>query len=185
MLSIIGMIGFAILGIAALITGKITLSKNKVVLGTPARLLGLLALTPLPIVLVIGVAYAVASGPADPEKFQKDNQLVFAAIEIGTLVVVGAVVFGIGAALAVSPEEVRRKKRKRRRDVDDEYEEEERPRKRSRRDEEEQDEHEEEDRPRKRSRREDEYEEEERPRKRSRQYDDEDEDDRDRRGRYR
>jgi hypothetical protein len=168
-------IGLLIFGLIALIRGKMTLTKTKVVEGVPARLLGLLALTPLPIAILVGIGFVLVVAPANPEKAAKiadDNKLTLALVEAGIVIFITVLVFGIGAAIGKNPEEARRKK-KRRRDEEEDYEDDEyegaRPRKRSRRDEEE-----------------DEYEEEDRPRKRSRQYDDEDDDDReDRRGRYR
>ena len=60
---ILGMeIGLAIFGLIALVKGKMTVSKNKVVVGAAARLLGLLALTPLPAALLFVVLYAAAQG---------------------------------------------------------------------------------------------------------------------------
>lgn len=164
MLTIGAGIGMLIFGIIALIRGKFTLSKNKVVMGTPARLLGVLAMTPIPLMLGAGVVIGLVSMPQNVEKFQKDNQALFAGVEIGILVVIAGLVFGIGTAIGVSPREAQRiEAESRRRDVydddaDDEYDDddEDRPRRKPRRDKYEVvDEDEEEERPRKRSRRDD------------------------------
>jgi hypothetical protein len=49
-------IALAVWGIIILVTGKLTVSSNKVVLGTPARLLGLVMIAPLPLTFVISIA---------------------------------------------------------------------------------------------------------------------------------
>jgi hypothetical protein len=54
-----------IFGIIAVVTGKFTLSRNRVVRGTPARVVGILLMMPLPAALVAGVvvgALLVAQG---------------------------------------------------------------------------------------------------------------------------
>lgn len=139
-------IAMVVVGLLALVRGRMTISKTKVVEGLPARLLGLLALTPLPVVLVVGIVFVVASNPADPEKFAADNKLTLTLIEAGIVIVIAILVFGIGAAIGKNPEEARRKSRRLRDEEeyadegDDRYEEEryedDRPRRRKRRDEE-------------------------------------------------
>lgn len=169
-------IGLAIFGLIALVRGKMTLTKNKIVVGIPARLLGLIALAPFPIFLLVGVAFGVMNANApDPEKVAKDNQGLFTAIEVGVVILTAIVVFAVGAMVAVSPAEAKRRERGDR--YDDEYEDDEyeRPRRRGSRDDEE-----DEDRPRRPARGEDE--DGERPPRR-RGSDDGDEDDRPRRRR--
>lgn len=157
-------IGMLIFGLVALVRGKFTLSKNKVVEGAAARLLGLLALTPLPLALAVVFLYVAASSPANPEKFAEDNKLTIALIEAGVVIGIAVLVFGIGAAIGKDPAEARRRKKKRR--DEDDYDDEEdydRPRRRSRQYEE--DDEDEDDRPRRRSRRDDDDDYEDRPRR--------------------
>jgi stringent starvation protein B len=134
MLSIILMIVFAVLGVAAVATGKLKISNKKVVTGVAARLLGLVLLTPLPIIAAISAVYVISAAPADPEKFADDNRLAFAGIEIGTLIVVALIVFGTGAAIGRPPEKVRK------REDEEDHEGDDRPRRRKRRDEDDDDE---------------------------------------------
>lgn len=156
-------IGLLIFGLVALVRGKFTLSKSKVVEGAAARLLGLLALTPLPLALAVVFLYVAASAPGNPEKFAEDNKLTIALIEAGVVIGIAVLVFGIGAALGKDPAEARRRKKKRRDEDDDDEEDYDQPRRRSRRDEE--DDENEDDRPRRRSRRDDDDEDEDRPRR--------------------
>ena len=116
-------IALAIYGLIGLFGGKMTLSKTKVVLGVPARLLGLLALTPLPAAFVVIIVYVAARAPADPERFAADNKITIAVIEAVIVIGIAILVFGIGAAFAVNLQEAAR--RKRRYESDDEEDEQE------------------------------------------------------------
>lgn len=158
-------IGLAIFGLIALVRGKMTLSKTKVVVGVPARLIGLLALTPLPIAFAVGFVYAIVNG-ADAERMAKDNQLTLGLIEAGIVIGVAILVFAIGAAVAISPQEAERRERGGRYedDEDDDYEDARPSRRREERDEDEDDR--DDDRPRRRARDEDDRDDEDdRPRK--------------------
>lgn len=123
-------IGLAIFGILALVRGKMTLSKNKIVVGAPARLLGLLALAPLPLAFGVGAVYAVTQVAAggDPEKFAEDNRWTLTLIEGGIVIGVAIVVFAIGAMVAVSPAEAERRERGNRYAEDDYDDRDDRPR---------------------------------------------------------
>ena len=55
-------IAMLIFGIITLVRGNCTVSKTKVVRGTPARVIGILAVSILPAALVIGFAYGVSVG---------------------------------------------------------------------------------------------------------------------------
>ena len=108
---ILGMeIGLAIVGLIALFGGKFTISKTKVVQGMPARLLGLLALTPFPLALVVVLGYVAANAPANPEQFVKDNQWTLIGIEAGIVITIAVLLFVIGAAVATNPEETRKRR---------------------------------------------------------------------------
>lgn len=115
-------IGLTIFGLLGLIRGKMTISKTKVVVGVPARLLGLLAMTPIPLLLGVGVVIGLMNLGEDPQKLQKDNQLLFAAIEVGIVVGVAVLVFVIAAVVAIHPREAERRERAGR--YEDEYDDE-------------------------------------------------------------
>jgi hypothetical protein len=138
---IIGLyIGLAIVGILALIRGRMQISKQKVVVGVPARLLGLLGLAPLPLALVAGMVYVAANvdvtDPQAVQRFTQEHKWTFTLIEGVCVGSVALVLFVTSAMLAVSPEEAaRRARRKRAVEYDDEYEDRDDDRPRRRRDE--------------------------------------------------
>jgi hypothetical protein len=122
-------IAMIIVGLLALVRGKMTISKSKVVVGAPARLLGLLALTPYPIAIVAVLLYVASKGGQVGE----DDQWTMTAIEGGIVIGMAILVFGIGAAVGITPEEAKRRERRAsgRYDYDDEEDElDDRPRKR-------------------------------------------------------
>jgi hypothetical protein len=120
-------IALLVMGIIALVRGEITLSKRKVVTGAPARLIGLLAMAPLPIAFAIGFVHGVMHGAQagpnnDPIKFAKDNMLFYAMIEAGILLVVGLLLVTIALACAKDPRDVKRARREEQYEDDDEWE---------------------------------------------------------------
>jgi len=123
--------------------------------------LGLVAITPLPLFILGGIVLGILKGDKAAQFFEK-NKSVFFAIELVGVAIAFAVVFGIGAAIG-QPLKKKKKKKKYRDEEEDAYEEDEDVR------------------PRRRSRQSDEDEEDDRP-LRSRRYE-EDEDDRPRRRR--
>lgn len=149
-------IGLAIFGLIALIRGKMTISKSKVIVGTPARLIGLLALVPIPLTLGVGMLIGIAkvAEGGNPEKIAEDNRGLLMGVEIGIVIVTAILVFGLGAALGVSPAEAERRDRAGRYDEEDDEYEDARPRRRRDRDEDDE-EDDRDDRPRRRSRDED------------------------------
>src|SRR4029077_10668063 len=99
---IIGLyIGLAIVGILALVRGRLQISKHKIVIGVPARLLGLLGLAPLPLALVVGMVYVAASvdvtDPQAVQRFTQEHKWTFTIIEGVCVGAVGIVLFGAGA----------------------------------------------------------------------------------------
>jgi disulfide bond formation protein DsbB len=102
-------IGLAIIGLIALFGGKFTISKTKVVEGVPARLLGLLALTPFPLAFVVVVGYVAANAPANPEQFVADNQWTIIGIEAAIVITIAVLLFVISAAVATNPEARKRR----------------------------------------------------------------------------
>ena len=111
----------AVFGLIGLFSGRLPLSKTKVVLGVPARLLGALALAPMPMAFVVILGYVASQAPANPERFAEDNKLTIAIIEAVIVLVTAALVFGIASAVAVNPQDAERRRR-RREESDDEYE---------------------------------------------------------------
>jgi hypothetical protein len=119
-------IALLVMGIMALARGEIKLSQRKVVTGAPARLIGLLAMAPLPIAFAIGFIHGVMHGAQagpnnDPVKFAKDNMLFYAMIEAGILLVVGVLLVTIALACAKDPRDLKRARREEQYD-DDEWE---------------------------------------------------------------
>jgi hypothetical protein len=93
----------AIVGIVVLWTGKLKLSANKVVEGTPARLLGAMLLMPFPLAFAIGLgigAYVTIQG-GNVEELQMPMMLG----EMGIVVLTAIVVFGIASAIGKPPGE--------------------------------------------------------------------------------
>jgi hypothetical protein len=131
-------IGLAVAGILALIRGRMQISKSKIVIGVPARLLGLLGLTPLPLAIVVGMIYVAANVDVTDaqavQRFTQEHQGRFTLIEGVCAGLVAVTLFVLAAVLAVSPEEARRRgKRRPAVEYDDEYDD--RPPRRRRRDE--------------------------------------------------
>jgi hypothetical protein len=116
-------VALAVYGLMALVKGRMSLGK-KVVVGTPARVLGLLAMAPLPIAFTAGVIYGAQQAAAGKGQLGNDDTLTLAAIEAGIVIVTALVVFGIAATLAIPVEEADRLERRanRRYDDDEDYE---------------------------------------------------------------
>jgi hypothetical protein len=99
-----------IAGLMALIKGKLTLSKTKIVEGTAARLLGILLMLPIPTALAVGVIWGillnannVTGVPIQPPQ----GQVV--AAEVGILALYGISTYVIGFLVASEPAPPRRK----------------------------------------------------------------------------
>jgi hypothetical protein len=77
---ILGMeIAMFVIGIMALVRGKLKLGKNKEVTGTPARLLGLIGFVPIPLAIVlniVAIVVLVAGGHrVDPATYGRTTPL--------------------------------------------------------------------------------------------------------------
>ena len=116
-------IGMIIMGLLALIRGRIQLSKAKVVRGIPARLLGALALTPFPVATLIAILYMFATGdvkdPDDVERWTQQNQGSVVAIAAGTVLGTALLIVILGFILAKPMTEEDRRPKKQR-EYDDE-----------------------------------------------------------------
>jgi hypothetical protein len=90
-----------IFGIISLVTGKFTLTRNKVVYGTPARMVGLILVMPLPILVIVGVMLGfglLAQGKQLTEAEMK--QLTTTGMIIGAVVILACFVAAIAVAAA-------------------------------------------------------------------------------------
>lgn len=94
-------IAMAIVGIIVLCTGKLKLSANKVVVGTPARLLGLMLLAPLPVAFTIGICVGLYVGSTGGSL--DDVQIPMLLVDVGLVVLTAIAVFAIASAIAKPP----------------------------------------------------------------------------------
>ena len=95
-------IGMIIFGIYALITGKLTLTKNRIVRGTAARLIAVIALLPLPLTLAIGliVGFIAAGRGQFLDPTNPSLQLKYGLIDAGIMVACLIAVYAIGLPVA-------------------------------------------------------------------------------------
>jgi hypothetical protein len=97
-------IALLVVGVLALVRGKLPLDKSHAVYGLPARFLGLIALTPLPASFVVVAIYTVLNVPSgDPaavNQFVADNRLALVGIEAAIAIGVAVIVFGLGRLFA-------------------------------------------------------------------------------------
>ena len=125
-------------GIVVLALGKLQFSPNKVVEGLPARLLGIVAMIPMPLAFVIGFIIGFREGlrGGDPQQFAQKFGPMLAVVELA-LVVGAAVIVAVTGLLIAGPsheERIRRRRRRREREADDDDDYEPRPRRRRARD---------------------------------------------------
>lgn len=125
-------IAVALYSFYVVIAGKMRVSSNREVRGTPARLIGLIGLLPIPLVLFcvfgIDLVFAVLGEDLDREPRRKWA----VGVEMVGLAVCVVVMLVLGSCLAQPLEGKSNRSARRSRD-DDDYDEEERPRRRSRR----------------------------------------------------
>lgn len=88
-------IGLFILGITALTSGKLKLSSDKVVDGTTGRLLGLVAMIPFPLALLMGLGlFAYTVSKAGQPNQEDPLPVVITVVEVVVDLTVALVVFG-------------------------------------------------------------------------------------------
>src|SRR5262249_39010783 len=120
-LMILGLeIGMLIAGLMALITGKVTLSKSRVIVGAPARVAGGFLLLPVPLAFAIGLTIGYVQATRGRQQWMDQIQGSLPFIELGIALALGAVAILI--CLIAPPH--RDEKRKYRKEVDEEAEEE-------------------------------------------------------------
>lgn len=93
-------IGLMVMGVIALVKGKLTLTKDRVVYGTPARILAILAFLPLPLSFVTGMIYGMYLATQGRTGLDDSNRLWAIGIELGILVACIVAMYGIGWRLA-------------------------------------------------------------------------------------
>jgi hypothetical protein len=124
-------IGLLIFGIIMMITGKMKVSAGRVVEGTPARLIGFLALLPLPLCFAVGLIYGVYVGlnNPNPNNFNFGGAETWALTGIEAAITLGdlALVLIIGFVLGKPPLDKRKRLVE---DWEDEDEDDDRPRRR-------------------------------------------------------
>jgi hypothetical protein len=110
-------IGMLIFGLIALITGKFSVSRNKVVRGAPARVVGGIMLLPLPLALLSVVAVGLALGLKGDLQEMEKHRMTFTIVEAAIVLICFIAAMVVGAIYAGPPDRPRR----RRRDEEDEY----------------------------------------------------------------
>lgn len=96
-------VGFFIAGLVALIRGKFALTPTKVVIGTAARLLGLVLMAPVPLILSVAFGWAAATSVGNEGDIRQSAVRVIRADEVPTIIVCGVVAFGVGSLLSRPP----------------------------------------------------------------------------------
>lgn len=82
-------------------TGKFTLSRSKVVYGTPARMVGLVLILPLPILLFLGVMLGFGMLAQGRELTQQEiDRLKVLSVVLGVTVVLGCFITALCIAAA-------------------------------------------------------------------------------------
>jgi hypothetical protein len=94
-------LALAVIGLIVLFTGKLKLSADKVVEGTPARLLALILLTPLPLGFMVGLGVGVWAATAG--KPIDDIRMPLLMVDVGLTIAAAVVTFGIASVIARPP----------------------------------------------------------------------------------
>jgi hypothetical protein len=97
MLCCIVEIAMLVIGIMALVTGKLTFSQNKVVRGATARIAGAILMIPLPLMFGIGLIIGLQAGLQGQQVDQQKLQSQLTPIEIG--VTITCLILGLGIAV--------------------------------------------------------------------------------------
>ncbi len=96
-------IALLVMGFAALVTGKLTLSKGRVVYGAAARWLGAVALLPVPLAFCGGLLVAMAMAANGQPLTEESLRWPLTGVEAAAVVLCLVVIYGVGSAVAVSP----------------------------------------------------------------------------------
>jgi hypothetical protein len=97
-------LALAIWGIYVLYTGKLKVTSNKQVTGTPARLLGGFMLAPLPVGFMLGIAVGIWAGANG--KDVSDIQMPLLAVDVALVLGTALGVIGIAHAIGKPPGDI-------------------------------------------------------------------------------
>ncbi len=95
MIFLIAWLLLAIFGIQALVSGKVSLSKTRIITGKSAKIMGIIALMPFPVAFVLGFSLGFYWGATRPG--QEMPLVLPFLVNVGALVLVG-----IGIAIVAS-----------------------------------------------------------------------------------
>lgn len=96
-------IGMLIFGLVALVRGKLTLTKTRIVRGPMARVLGIVAMLPLPLSIGVGVLIGFAMAVQHRRFVPDEWHGTFAIVEGGIIVACLVVVYALGWSFAETP----------------------------------------------------------------------------------
>jgi hypothetical protein len=88
------------MGLQSLVTGKLPLGKNRVVRGSAARILGVVAMLPFPLALGVGFAVGVIMGLNGRSTIDPSLRWIFIAAEFGVIVLCLIVIYSVGPLVA-------------------------------------------------------------------------------------
>jgi hypothetical protein len=101
---ILGMeIALLVMGLHALVTGRMVLGRNRVVYGAAARVLGLIALLPIPLAFCAGVGMGVVMVSRGEDITDESLRWVFVGVEAAIVVFCLILLYSIGLAVAGPP----------------------------------------------------------------------------------
>jgi hypothetical protein len=100
MCTIVTGLAMLVFGIIALVRGRFTLTRTKVVSGVPARIIGVILLMPLPLMLASGLLLGVIYGIQGKQPRAEDLQGIGAVLELGIIFLcfLAAVIVGVATA---------------------------------------------------------------------------------------
>lgn len=104
-------IALIVVGIMALIRGQMKFSNTKVVTGTPAYVLGVLSLFPLPLALAAASIYSAGQFAKNPGRDPDDMMWTVIGIQAAIVLGGGVLICIVGFAIGRPPEKERRRRR--------------------------------------------------------------------------
>ena len=116
MCTLVMAIAMLVFGIIALVRGQFTLTRNKVVTGVPARIIGFILLLPLPLMLASGLLIGIVFGIQGKQPRMQDIQGTAVLLEIGIILGRMLIAVVIAAVTARPP-----KRRRMPDDLDEDY----------------------------------------------------------------
>ncbi len=99
---VVAEIALFILGLCALVTGKLKVGKDRIVSGAAARWLGLVGMLPMPLAFCIGAFLGAQMAARGLDPLDRGNYWSYTVVEGGTVLFCLVVVFGLGSKFAES-----------------------------------------------------------------------------------